>query len=195
VILVAGGTGRLGTLVPSHLVDRGFDVRILTRDAARARHLESARVQVAEDVRDGLAVDKAVAGVRTIVSAIHGFTDPRGPRAIDRSGDRQLIGAARAAGVLAAGLFAHDLAGSRRDGSVELDACGTAKGFHSCQRLVSGVSKEESSPGIGEPVCVVIRVPSALMDEEHVELGGVGGPDHVGRFLARDALAQRARSV
>jgi len=100
VILVAGGTGRLGKLVVSRLVNRGLDVRILTRDAARAAHLESAQVQVVEgDVRDGHAVDKAVAGVRTIVSAIHGFTDPRGPQAIDWLGNRQLIGTARAAGV------------------------------------------------------------------------------------------------
>ena len=37
VILVAGGTGRLGTLVVGRLVSRGLEVRVLTRDPERAR--------------------------------------------------------------------------------------------------------------------------------------------------------------
>src|SRR5947207_1894445 len=44
-------------------------------------------------------------------------------------------------------------------------------------------SKEEASPGIGEPAGIVVRVPPALMYQEYIELGRVGGPDHVGGFL------------
>lgn len=100
MILVAGGTGLLGTQVVSRLAARGLEVRTLTRDASRARHLESAHVQIVEgDVRDGSAVERAVAGVRTVVSAIHGFVGPSGPQAIDWLGNRRLIQAARAAGV------------------------------------------------------------------------------------------------
>ena len=43
MILVAGGTGRLGTLVVTALADAGLDVRVLTRDATRARHLGERR--------------------------------------------------------------------------------------------------------------------------------------------------------
>ena len=41
VILVAGGTGRLGTLVVRRLAGTGLAVRVLTRDPARAQHLAS----------------------------------------------------------------------------------------------------------------------------------------------------------
>jgi voltage-gated potassium channel Kch len=40
MILVAAGSGRLGTLVVEPLVGRGLDVRVLSRDPARAAHLE-----------------------------------------------------------------------------------------------------------------------------------------------------------
>ena len=39
MILVAGGTGTLGTQVVRLLVDRGQDVRVLTRDPARTGRL------------------------------------------------------------------------------------------------------------------------------------------------------------
>ena len=42
MILVAGGTGRLGTLVVARLCRRGPDVRVLTRDRD-ARHAHLAR--------------------------------------------------------------------------------------------------------------------------------------------------------
>ena len=42
MILVAGGTGRLGTLVVTQLAQRGARVRVLTRDPARAAHLRPA---------------------------------------------------------------------------------------------------------------------------------------------------------
>ena len=35
-VLVAGGTGRLGTLVVAGLAARGMEVRVLTRDPRRA---------------------------------------------------------------------------------------------------------------------------------------------------------------
>jgi NAD(P)-dependent dehydrogenase (short-subunit alcohol dehydrogenase family) len=40
MILIAGGTGTLGTQVVRLLRARGLKIRILTRDPARARHLE-----------------------------------------------------------------------------------------------------------------------------------------------------------
>ena len=43
-VLVAGGTGRLGTLVVAGLAARGIEVRVLTRDPRRAAHLAASGV-------------------------------------------------------------------------------------------------------------------------------------------------------
>jgi len=94
VILVAGGTGRLGTMVVALLRQRGLEVRVLTRDRSRAAHLSGANVEVVEaDVRDLESVRRAVAGARTVVSAIQGFagTKDGSPVTIDRDGNRNLI--------------------------------------------------------------------------------------------------------
>lgn len=102
MILLAGGTGRLGTKVVRLLQQRGLDVRVLTRDRSRATHLTGAGVEIVEgDVRDHADVRRAVEGVRTVVSAIQGFagTKDGSPATIDRDGNRNLIQAARVAGV------------------------------------------------------------------------------------------------
>ena len=102
MILVAGGTGRLGTSVVRLLVQRGLTVRVLTRDRSRADHLTGANIEIAEgDVRDSAAVRRAVDGVGQVVSAIHGFagTKNQSPATVDRDGNHNLIQAAREAGV------------------------------------------------------------------------------------------------
>src|SRR4029077_17320537 len=74
--------------------------RVLTRDRRRAAHLEGSRVEVIEgDVRDGGSLGGAMAGVSTVVSAIHGFGDIGNvsPASVDRDGNRRLIDAAAAA--------------------------------------------------------------------------------------------------
>ncbi|HKF76656.1 MAG TPA: SDR family oxidoreductase [Candidatus Dormibacteraeota bacterium] len=101
MILVAGGTGRLGTRVAGLLRERGLGVRVLTRERSRAGRL-GAGVEIVEgDVRVPAALMRSVEGVRTVVSAIHGFVGPRGasPATVDRDGNRNLIRAAREAGV------------------------------------------------------------------------------------------------
>jgi uncharacterized protein YbjT (DUF2867 family) len=102
VILVAGGTGRLGTNVVGLLHARGLRVRVLTRDRGRTAHLPKGRVDIAEgDVRDLIAVRRAVAGAQTVISAVHGFpgTKDANPATIDRDGNHNLVQAAREAGV------------------------------------------------------------------------------------------------
>jgi NADH dehydrogenase len=102
MILVAGGTGNLGQHVVQLLRAQGEAVRILTRDTAQAKHLWNDDVEiVAGDVLDLSAVTKAVAGVQTVISAIHGFSG-RGiynPHTVDQQGNNHLIQAAGAAGV------------------------------------------------------------------------------------------------
>jgi uncharacterized protein YbjT (DUF2867 family) len=100
VILVAGGTGRLGALVVAGLTARGERVRVLTRDPTRAASLEGPLVEVAlGDVRDPSSLGPAVAGARTVVSAVHGFAGPGRvtPESVDRDGNANLVAAARAA--------------------------------------------------------------------------------------------------
>ncbi len=102
MILVAGGTGRLGTKVVGLLLQRRLEVRVVTRDRSRAAHLAGTGVDIVEgDVRNLPAVLRAVAGARTVVSAIQGFagTKDGNPATIDRDGNRNLILAAREAGV------------------------------------------------------------------------------------------------
>ena len=100
MILVAGGSGRLGTLIVRRLAARGLGVRVLTRDRSRTAHIEGSAVEVMEgDVRDDSCMGPAMAGVETVVSAIHGFGDIGNvsPASVDRDGNRRLIDAAVAA--------------------------------------------------------------------------------------------------
>lgn len=100
MILVAGGTGRLGTRVVLRLAARGLDVRVLTRDPARARHLAGAASIVTGDVRDRASLEPSLRGVTTVVSAVHGFAGPGrvSPASVDRDGNANLVDAAAAVG-------------------------------------------------------------------------------------------------
>lgn len=101
MILLAGGTGRLGTVLTTRLTGRGLTVRVLTRDPRRAAHLAGHGVEVVTgDVRDRASVAASVRGVTVVVSAVHGFAGPGriSPATVDRQGNINLIDAARDAG-------------------------------------------------------------------------------------------------
>lgn len=101
MILVAGGTGRLGRELVASLRAGGLPVRVLTRDAARAHDLRRLGAEVAVgDVRTPETLRTAVAGVATVVSAIHGFAvgDGGSPARVDRDGNAALLDAAAEAG-------------------------------------------------------------------------------------------------
>jgi len=101
VILVAGGTGRLGRRLVQLLVDAGERVRVLTRDRSRAHEMPSEVEIVDGDVRDPSAVASAMHACTKVVSAVHGFAGPGNPspESIDRDGNRNLVRAAADAGV------------------------------------------------------------------------------------------------
>jgi uncharacterized protein YbjT (DUF2867 family) len=102
MILVAGGTGTLGTQVIHGLIAEGRAVRVLTRNADRARQGLPSSVEIVQgDIRDSSAVTRSVSGCTTVVSAITGFGGPgaAGAWAIDRDGNHVLIAAARDEGV------------------------------------------------------------------------------------------------
>ena len=98
VILVAGGTGRLGTLVVRRLADRGLDVRVLTRDPTRAEHLAGGsrhrghrrRARPREPQRCGRRSRRSPCRPCTA------SPDPRAnsPTTVDRDGNANLVDAA-----------------------------------------------------------------------------------------------------
>lgn len=96
MILVAGGSGRLGRLVVEDLLGRGERVRVLTRSAGRADAVRAAGAEVAVgDVRDPASLLPAVEGAEVVVSAVHGFAGPGRvtPASVDRDGNAHLIAA------------------------------------------------------------------------------------------------------
>jgi uncharacterized protein YbjT (DUF2867 family) len=102
MILIAGGSGNLGSRVVRLLTDRGLRVRVLTRDLERASHLKGDLVEIVRgDVRDRESVEQAMDGVQTVISAMHGFNGDRdcGPEAVDSQGNDTLIHAAERHGV------------------------------------------------------------------------------------------------
>jgi uncharacterized protein YbjT (DUF2867 family) len=101
VIVVAGGSGLLGRRLVAALIAQGQDVRVLTRDKARAEAVLGTGPQVVEvDVRRADGLVEAVRGAATVVSAFHGFLGGRGegPAEVDKGGNANLVEAARAAG-------------------------------------------------------------------------------------------------
>jgi NADH dehydrogenase len=75
---------------------------VLTRAPSRADHLAGDGVDVVVgDARDGRNLARIMGGIRTVISAMHGFAgvDAAGAMAVDRAGNGNLIRAARAAGV------------------------------------------------------------------------------------------------
>lgn len=120
MILVAGGSGRLGTLVVNRLVERGLRVRVLSRELAPAARSTDDQIEwVTGDVRDPRCLGPALAGADTVVSAVQGFTGTGGnsPATVDCGGNANLIDAAKIAG---ADLVLLSIVGAGADSPMEL---------------------------------------------------------------------------
>ncbi len=117
-VLVAGGTGRLGSSLVARLLRRSLEVRVLARSPESA-HLADEVEVVAGDVRVPHTLVPAVAGVDTIVSAVHGLVGSGGvsPQTVDRDGNRNLVDAAAEAGC---DLVLMSLVGASPDHPMEL---------------------------------------------------------------------------
>ncbi|MDX2223647.1 MAG: SDR family oxidoreductase [Rhodospirillaceae bacterium] len=102
VVLVAGATGETGAHVVRQLIEAGLNVRGLVRDPEKALNELGDRAQwVQGDVRDPAGLTVAMNGVTHVVSAI-GSREREGPNSfefVDWGGNRNLIDAAKAAGV------------------------------------------------------------------------------------------------
>lgn len=100
MILIVGGTGRLGSLVANRLADQGRHVRVVSRGLVPpVVPLHEQVEQVVGDVRDPTQMLELVAGAEVVVLAMHGFAGPRGvsPRTVDQQGSRHVIAAAEQA--------------------------------------------------------------------------------------------------
>jgi len=102
MMLIAGGTGLLGTQVVRLLTAQGLSLRVLTRDPRKAQQLSGEKVEIiCGAVQDRSAIEQAVAGANVVISAIQGFSGAgdSNPRTVDLRGNSALIQAAQQAGV------------------------------------------------------------------------------------------------
>lgn len=114
MILVVGATGVVGGMIARGLLEQGKEVRILVRRDSPSSQLvqqglatsaeeliETGAQPVHGDLRDRASLDAALEGVDTVVStansAMRGGAD--NPQSVDLDGNRNLIEAARDAGV------------------------------------------------------------------------------------------------
>ena len=101
MILIAGGTGCLGSVVANRLHERGVAVRVLSRGLAPSPGTIDPGVEVVRaDVRDPASLATPMEGVDLVISAVQGFMGPDGvtPQSVDRDGNVHLIEAAEQAG-------------------------------------------------------------------------------------------------
>lgn len=100
--LVAGATGGTGSRIVAQLVQRGIPVRALVRDLATAEaKLPAEAERVQGDVTDKASLAKALAGCDVLICATGArpSLDPRGPFQVDYVGTKQLVEAAKVAGI------------------------------------------------------------------------------------------------
>ncbi len=102
MILVAGATGQLGGIITRRLLAQGQPVRILVRPQSSFQPLVEAGGQpVFGDLKDRASLDPACKGIETLIttanSARRGGED--NVQTVDLAGNRNLIDAAKAAGV------------------------------------------------------------------------------------------------
>ena len=106
MIFVAGATGFLGGEICRRLIERGHSVRGLVRRTSDPQVVERLRALGVEcvegDIRDRESLDRACAGIQTVVSTVT-TARSRQPgdsvEATDQAGQMNLIDAARDAGV------------------------------------------------------------------------------------------------
>ncbi len=102
-ILVTGATGKVGSRFVSRILAKGYDVRILVRDAAKAAALvERGAKIVVGDLSNTDALAEAVKGIDAIIhiaAFFRSFTDNEGIIKTNHAGTVALANAALAAGV------------------------------------------------------------------------------------------------
>lgn len=120
LVVIAGGTGLLGSLVADGLAAQGHTVRALSRGLSPGPGPRDPRVEVVRgDVRRPETLAGPVAAADVVVSAVQGFLGPDGvtPASVDRDGNRNLVDAAVHAG---ADVVLVSVTGAATDSPMEL---------------------------------------------------------------------------
>jgi uncharacterized protein YbjT (DUF2867 family) len=102
MILIVGASGRLGSAVAQHLLAQGKSVRVMTRNPLGLAHLKQQGAEVMSgDLRNPASLSSACQGVEQVLATAHALVGKgdNNPSTVDGVGNRQLIDAARAAGV------------------------------------------------------------------------------------------------
>ena len=102
MILIVGASGRLGSVVVQQLLAQGKPVRVMTRNPLTLAHLKQQGAEVVSgDLRDPASLLRACQGVEQVLAAAHALVGKgdNNPQTVDDAGNRQLIDAAKAAGV------------------------------------------------------------------------------------------------
>jgi uncharacterized protein YbjT (DUF2867 family) len=114
MILVAGATGIVGGMITRRLLEQDKDVRILVRHNSPSEQLaregratsaeeliEAGAEPVYGDLRDRASLDAALEGIETVITTANsvGRGGEDNPQSVDLEGNRNLIEAAREAGV------------------------------------------------------------------------------------------------
>lgn len=102
MILLAGATGLLGGKIAHRLLDEHRQLRVLVRDPLRAAELERRGADLAVgDLTRRDTLDTAMRGVTHVITTVNWFLapSPAALESVDVTGNRNLIDAARAAGV------------------------------------------------------------------------------------------------
>jgi uncharacterized protein YbjT (DUF2867 family) len=102
MILIVGASGRLGSMVAELLLAQGKAVRAMTRTPLNLAHLKQQGAEVVSgDLRNPASLLSACQGVEQVVAAAHALVGKgdNNPQTVDDAGNRQLIDAAKAAGV------------------------------------------------------------------------------------------------
>ena len=102
MILVAGATGMVGGMIVDGLLARGERVRAVVRSANSAQILHERGVDTAlGDLKDPASLDRACTGVEVVITTANSASrgGPDNPESVEEQGNRNLIDAARAAGV------------------------------------------------------------------------------------------------
>ncbi len=102
MILVVGATGRLGGIISLRLLAEGRPTRVLVRQDSNYQALvEDGALPVFGDLKDRASLDAACQGIDTLIttanSILRGGAD--NPETVEKQGNRNLIDAAKAAGV------------------------------------------------------------------------------------------------
>src|SRR5713226_3139546 len=102
MILIVGASGRLGSVVAQRLLAQGKAVRAMTRTPFTLAHLKQQGAEVVSgDLRSPASLLSVCQGVEQVLAAAHALVGKgdNNPHTVDDAGNRQLIDAAKAAGV------------------------------------------------------------------------------------------------